>query len=468
MSDYIDWQVGDRMVVNSSSYKDQPMTYWLATVIHTTQVYVTVMWDTAMFDTAVTDFGIHHPKDVIGNKRNLQHLKDLDSKEPQDTRNDNCRVSTFVKSQSWIEGRVGRQVAITKELLDEAQASELIKQASSGNVPKIRDGEGTILPTQGPLNTILYGPPGTGKTYATFSRCVDICDGHMERSDEGIRSRYKKLVEERRIEFVTFHQSYGYEEFVEGLRPDTGSATKEGEAGTGFRLVPTSGVLKRIAKRARDTRTPHVLVIDEINRANVSKVMGELITLLEEDKREGAKNEIAVTLPHSGDRFTLPANLYVLGTMNTADRSIALLDTALRRRFEFEELTPKPELLGTVDGIDLSEVLRAINQRLEYLIDRDHLIGHAWLMDARTRADVDHVMRRKIIPLIAEYFYDDWQKVRAVLGGTDDFVRGEELKAPPGLDGDRADETRNRWTVRDTFAKDAYGRLVSGQGADSG
>ena len=154
--------------------------------------------------------------------------------------------------------------------------------------------------------------------------------------------------------------------------------------------------------------------------------------------------------------------------MNTADRSIALLDTALRRRFEFEELTPKPGLLGTVDGIDLRAVLRAVNQRLEYLIDRDHLIGHAWLMDARTRADVDHVMRRKIIPLIAEYFYDDWQKVRAVLGGTDDFVRGKELKAPPGLDGDRADETRIRWTVRDTFAKDAYGRLVSGQGADSG
>ena len=327
------------------------------------------------------------------------------------------------------------------------------------------------------LNTILYGPPGTGKTYATIRRCVEICDGKEncpnENEKEKIRARYKELVEKKRIAFVTFHQSYGYEEFVEGLRPDTGSA-KEGEkTGSGFRLVPTPGVLKRIAERARgasestDSLLSHVLVIDEINRANVSKVMGELITLLEEDKREGAENEVAVTLPHSGDRFTLPANLYILGTMNTADRSIALLDTALRRRFEFEELVPEPDLLedaAEATSIRLPAVLRTINERLEYLIDRDHLIGHAWLMGARTRADVDRIMRHKIIPLIAEYFYDDWRKVRAVLGGTDDFVHGELLDPPPGLDDDtRTDEERRRWTIRDEFADGAYDRLISGQ-----
>ena len=332
------------------------------------------------------------------------------------------------------------------------------------------------------LNTILYGPPGTGKTYATFRRCVEIGDGkeNCPVENDKIRIRYKELVKEGRIEFVTFHQSYGYEEFVEGLRPDTGSAREGGEAGAGFRLVATPGVLKRIAERARGTSgptdqaeasanaKPHVLVIDEINRANVSKVMGELITLLEEDKREGAENEVAVTLPHSGDRFTLPANLYILGTMNTADRSIALLDTALRRRFEFEELTPKPELLGTVDGIGLPAVLRAINQRLGYLIDRDHLIGHAWLMGARTKADVDRIMHHKIIPLIAEYFYDDWQKVQAVLGGTGDFVQGESLVRPPGLGDDTdAGEDRRRWTVQKQFADGAYGRLISGPARDS-
>ena len=315
-----------------------------------------------------------------------------------------------------------------------------------------------------PQNIILYGPPGTGKTYATFRRCVEICDekGNAEdMSDEAVRRRYGELVAEKRVEFVTFHQSYGYEEFVEGLRP-----TNEDSAGVGFRLAATDGVLKRIAEHAqRERDLPHVLVIDEINRANISKVMGELVTLLEEDKREGAPHQIAVTLPHSGKSFTLPKNLYILGTMNTADRSIALIDTALRRRFHFEELPPNSDLLSDdVEGIDLPTVLRTINDRLEWLIDRDHLIGHAWLMGAQTKADVDRVMRRKIIPLIAEYFYDDWKKVHAVLGGTNDFVNREKLSPPPGPGIDDTGEDRYRWTVQEKFEEGAYGRLISGSG----
>ena len=312
------------------------------------------------------------------------------------------------------------------------------------------------------LNVILYGPPGTGKTYETAQRCVELCDGEAKPSE--IRSRYRELVEAGRIEFITFHQSYGYEEFVEGLRPETGSDA-------GIRLVATDGVLKRIARRARENEgEAHVLVIDEINRANVSKVMGELITLLEEDKRQNAENEVAVTLPHSGERFTLPANLHLLGTMNTADRSIALLDTALRRRFQFVELAPDPDLLAAAaeaTGVPLPAVLRAMNDRLEWLLDRDHLIGHAWFMAARTKADVDEVMRRKIIPLLAEYFYEDWGKVRAVLGGGDDFVRGERLKPPPNLADDGYEEERRRWgVVPHEFADGAYDRLVGGRSAD--
>ena len=307
------------------------------------------------------------------------------------------------------------------------------------------------------LNTILYGPPGTGKTYATFRRCVEICDGDAGLSDDEVQVRYQELLEEGRIEFVTFHQSYGYEEFVEGLRPDSRS-------GGQLRLVATDGVVKRIAEAARGERQPYVLVIDEINRANISKVLGELITLLEPDKREGAAHEVTVTLPHSEASFTLPANLYILGTMNTADRSIALLDTALRRRFEFKELVPDAKCLKNVAGINLAAVLRTINRRLEYLIDRDHLIGHAWLMGAETRSQIDDIMRHKIIPLIAEYFYEDWQKVRAVLGDTDDFVRREPLEAPPGLQDGEVDEVRYRWTVQDEIQEAAYAGLVAGSG----
>ena len=312
------------------------------------------------------------------------------------------------------------------------------------------------------LNTILYGPPGTGKTYATTKRCVEICNGTRDRSEKEIREEFESLFEKERVQFVTFHQSYSYEEFVEGLHPKT-------EGGAGFRLVPKDGMLKRIVRLAREnSEYRYVLVVDEINRANISKVLGELITILEEDKREGMENRVTVTLPYSGEKFSLPRNLHILGTMNTADRSIALLDTALRRRFEFEEMMPEPGLLNDAwksTGVNLPDVLRTVNARIEYLKDRDHLIGHAWLMKAKDREDLDQIMRNKIIPLIAEYFHDDWQNVRAILGGTDDFVTREKLSVPPGLEA--AYENRYSWKVNEEFREDAYANLISGKKSDS-
>ena len=314
------------------------------------------------------------------------------------------------------------------------------------------------LPTDGAgINTILYGPPGTGKTYATRRRSVELCEGKLTK--EQVPAAYKRLIQSKQIEFVTFHQSYGYEDFVEGLRPIAESG--------GTRLEVRNGVLKEVARRARRTpQLPHVLVIDEINRANISKVMGELITLLEEDKREGRTNETVVTLPYSGEEFTLPANVHILGTMNTADRSIALLDTALRRRFHFEEIAPDPSLLKAVHGVDLPRVLSVINDRLEYLGDRDHLIGHAWFMKDnegfRDRTEIDDVFRHKIIPLVVEYFYDDWNRTHAVLGGG--FITKDPLNAPPGL-GEKATESRFRWRIREKFPDDAYERLIDGADA---
>lgn len=196
----------------------------------------------------------------------------------------------------------------------------------------------------------------------------------------------------------------------------------------------------------------YVLVIDEINRANVSKVLGEMITLLEEDKRQGAANALEIVLPYSGENFSLPANLHIIGTMNTADRSIALLDTALRRRFTFEHLEPDPGLLTqTVAGVPLSQALSTINNRLEYMLGPDHLIGHGYFIASETRQEIDRVMAHKVIPLLREYFHEDLDRVRAILGGTDGFLKRSELTAPPGLD----DVYETRYRFEDQF-KNGY------------
>lgn len=244
----------------------------------------------------------------------------------------------------------------------------------------------------------------------------------------------------QRYSFVTFHQSYGYEEFVEGLRPVLNGDAEAGEVE--YEIRP--GAFKELCRKARQAPDQRfAMVIDEINRGNISKIFGELITLIEPDKRDpldGSKPPIELTLAYSGEKFSVPANVDIIGTMNTADRSLALLDTALRRRFDFVPLLPDTReekdaddphsapLAGlvvttSIGAIDVRRMLERINERIEALYDRDHSIGHAYLT---TLADVDDgearfekladIFRNRIVPLLEEYFFEDWRKIRLVLG----------------------------------------------------
>lgn len=259
-----------------------------------------------------------------------------------------------------------------------------------------------------PLNQILYGSPGTGKTYSTRAHAVAICDNHQLGNDyDAIKIRYNQLCDDGRVKFVTFHQSYGYEDFIEGIKPELVNGN--------ISYAVKAGVFKNFCETAKARPNENfVFIIDEINRGNISKIFGELITLIEDDKRE----DIYVTLPYSQEEFTVPKNVYVLGTMNTADRSIALLDTALRRRFNFIEMMPRPELLPTdVDGVNLRGLLEKLNTEIERQLDREHTIGHAYFIKCATLADIAAVFRNKIIPLLQEYFFDDYDKIYEVLGG---------------------------------------------------
>ncbi len=414
-----------------------------------------------------------------------------------------------------------------------------------------------------PLNQILYGPPGTGKTYHTIDKALEILGENLESRDEK-KAKFDEYVKNGQIVFTTFHQSYGYEEFVEGIKPNIDSeegnskdieykikpgifkkvceralenednikdfnfhidklkeiAKEDGDdpekyfklpntkysiqyrGGKTFRIkfddmsknhkdypvsieniiklyktsstneiynsayvkailnyLKTQG-LKDYQEKDEKTNLPYIIIIDEINRGNVSKIFGELITLIEPSKRIGADEELKVTLPYSNEEFGVPKNVYILGTMNTADRSITSLDTALRRRFEFVEMMPDPDLLKNVfickdvenpnkdedylgddaktEGFAeiLQNILISINKRIEFLLDREKTIGHAFFMSEAVKFNKDNwckpdeyeedwyvlsisklksIFQNKIIPLLQEYFYNDYALISAVL-----------------------------------------------------
>lgn len=317
-------------------------------------------------------------------------------------------------------------------------------------------------------NMILYGPPGTGKTYITATYAVLICgwytlDTLKNMNHSKIMEIYHELEQEGRIGFTTFHQSYGYEDFIEGIRPvldkektdaQNQSEEQKSEKSRNLEYTMEAGVFKAFCEKAKEeSEKPYVFIIDEINRGNISRIFGELITLIEESKRKGEADERSVILPYSGLPFSVPSNVYIIGTMNTADRSIALLDTALRRRFSFVEMMPDTEVLkdikievpkmpdavdkkagnastagektGNAAGnegkiiIDVQKLLEIINQRIEVLYDREHTIGHTYFCGLKENATLDglkNIFKKSVLPLLQEYFFDDYEKIAMVLG----------------------------------------------------
>lgn len=341
----------------------------------------------------------------------------------------------------------------------------------------------SIIPKSLPLNLILYGPPGTGKTYHTVNKALEILTGKdwsSAKREDAIDeyNRFKDV--EKRIVFTTFHQSMSYEDFIEGIKPNL-----DGKS-IGYKIE--DGIFKQIANTAKENSgKPYVLIIDEINRGNVANIFGELITLIEDDKRTTKYNTktkkydknlegITVKLPYSKEEFGVPGNLYIIGTMNTADRSVEALDSALRRRFSFEEMMPVPELLEsvTIDGtkITLAVLLRTINDRIEVLKDREHQIGHSYFMEFVKKDAAGNVVKStvspdnlktvftdKIIPLLQEYFYGDYEKIQLVVGKG--FVKEENNKPHFAVKNIEVYIPEKRFSIIDPDMKDALEKLFN-------
>ena len=296
---------------------------------------------------------------------------------------------------------------------------------------------------------VLHGPPGTGKTWHAWRAAEELAARATFRKswtdlDDAQKAGLKGggAPEAQRIWMCTFHPSFGYEDFVEGLRPEASSGGQ-----LSFRVQP--GIFRRVCAEAARTpgREQYFLIVDELNRGDAARIFGELLTLMEVDKR----GRVHAELPCSRERFTVPSNVFILATMNTADRSIALLDAALRRRFGFHELPPDPRVLEGAHpgGVHLAALLRALNARIVKHLKRDAKnlqVGHAYFQrdgfPLRDFADLRRVLRHEVLPLLQEYCYDEPDALRQIVGEKLVDTKTREIHAELFAGGERDDELR--------------------------
>jgi hypothetical protein len=300
----------------------------------------------------------------------------------------------------------------------------------------------------------------------------------LEYDSNFITNYMKNTKIEKRYDFVTFHQSFVYEDFVEGIRPIIDPTTKT----LGYEVQ--KGIFKRICETAiKNPHKKYALFIDEINRGNISEIFGELISLIELDKRLGQYCELTAVLPYSKTAFGVPSNLNIIGTMNSADKSIATIDMALRRRFDFisipcayEKLEKSISIRGidphNIGGIDVSKLLKVLNKRIELLLDNNHIIGHAYFIKVSTFEDIKGVLSRKIIPLLEEYFFDDLQKIQMIFCDIDEdgkLVKDaiyihEDLEPDKLLTfvGEYTIETKKVYSIDRSFCEDAVKKIYDG------
>jgi len=397
--------------------------------------------------------GVVHKNDYLNDPNGKIHVLWLNTEPARLPGNAHVYAFSLAGEKTMSAFHAAKEYAPTFELL-----KRLGPDGGHGNGPN-----GGVADAK---NLILFGPPGTGKTWKATRLALAIVRGveaEEVEKEEGAQQEAESLRfgpgnSDGRIGMVTFHQNYSYEDFVEGIRPRL-----EGE-GIAYEL--RQGIFRRMAEAAhKDPDSCYVLIIDEINRGNIAKILGELITLIEDSRRAGAEEETSVSLPYSGENFSVPDNLYIIGTMNTADRSIQLLDTALRRRFRFEELMPNPDHERVPDDIDgiinCRELMRAMNERITAHLDREHQIGHTNFFDIKSVKDLSDRFQHNIFPLLQEYFFDDWGKIRRVLNNNA-FVSQSKASSLPADEGsyeedstiyERLPHADDRWKEPEQYKK---------------